>query len=83
MSELPPHGPEYQDPVPLDRELIVGRLQEYGVPIEREDLDGLDEDEVYDAILTYTLQAGLDMDEILPQVAPVEARDRSKDTDEI
>ncbi len=80
MSEFPSNNPEYEEPVTLDRELIVGRLQEYGVPIEPEDLDGLDEDETYNTILMYAVQAGVDIDEILPQVAPVESRDRSKDS---
>jgi|TARA_B100001245_G_scaffold55335_1_gene37493 hypothetical protein len=79
MSEILSNNSEYETPILLDRSLVIGRLQEYGVPIEPEDLEGLDEDEVYDAILTYALQAGVDMDEILPQVAPVESRDRSGD----
>jgi hypothetical protein len=80
MDEAFPSEKGYEEPHELDRELIVGRLQEYGVPIELEDLDGFDEDEAYDLILTYALQSGVDMDEVLPQVAPVESRDRSKDT---
>lgn len=54
MSEfISQSNPEYQEPHELDRTLIVGRLQEYGVAIEPEDLEGLDDDEVYDLIQLY------------------------------
>lgn len=81
MSEfIHQSGPEYEEPHELDRNLVVKRLQEYGVPIEPEDLEDLDEDEVYDLILSYTSACDIDMDEILPQVTPVESRNKSGDT---
>ena len=80
MDETFQGGAEYEEPVELDRELVVGRMQEFGINVEMEDLEGMDDDEVYDLILTYALQAGVDMDDILPEVAPVESRDRSEDT---
>jgi len=59
---------------PIDRGLVVGRLQEYGIAIEPGDFDGLDDDDVMGDIVTYAAMLDIDMDDILREVTPIESR---------
>lgn len=77
MAETLP-GPEQSGERPLDRSLVVGRLQEYGVNVELEDFEGLDDNEVMGDVTTYALEFGIDMDEIFPEIFPVVKRFKSE-----
>lgn len=79
MKEFAPSVEEELSPRALDRELIIGRLQEYGVGIEPEDLEGLDDQDVMGEIVTYVAMYDLDMDDILPEVTPIEHRTRGEE----
>lgn len=74
MSEIPGNNFEVDDQYPIDRQLVVGRLQEYGIDIELEDLDDKDDADVMGIIVTYATMYDFDMDDILPQVTPIENR---------
>lgn len=74
MSEMPPDNTEQDNTYPIDKELVVGRLQELGVDIEPEDLDDLDDEEVMTVILTHATMYDLDIDDVLRETAPVEKR---------
>lgn len=74
----PPYESEPQ-PYPLDRALVVGRLQEFGVDIEPEDLDGLDDEAVMGVILNYSTMYDLDIDDVLPEVTPIEHRTKGEE----
>lgn len=81
MSESLPADSEVLTQRPLDRELIVGRMQEYGVGIEPEDLEGEDDGDVLGIIAGYATLYDLDIDEIFPQVLPIENRLHNEDFD--
>jgi len=78
MSEFMPGSPESEPEHSIDRELIVGRLQEYGAEIEPEDLEGLDDNDVMGVLATYATMYDLDLDEILPETLPIEKRRREE-----
>lgn len=77
MAEILPE-PEQSGERPLDRSLVVGRLQEYGVNVELEDFEGLDDEEVMGDVTTYALEIGIDMDDIFPEIFPIEKRYKSE-----
>lgn len=74
MSEFLPENHELLNERPLDRELIVGRLQEYGVDLEPEDLEEEDDNEVMGIVATYLTMYDLDIDDVFPEVLPIESR---------
>ena len=80
MDETFPSYENHEEPVAIDLNLVVGRLQEFGVPVELEDFIDEDENDILGAIAGYAELYDLDMDEILPQVTPIESRDRTGDT---
>jgi len=77
MSVEFPGGSEMDRGFPLDRELIIGRLQEFGVEIEPEDIEDQDDNELIGTIVTLATMYDFDMDDILPQVTPVDSRTRN------
>ena len=60
----------------IDLVLVVGRLQELGVEVELEDFDGLDPNEILSHIASYATMYDIDIDDILPQVTPIESREK-------
>ncbi len=83
MNELLAHKPENQNNEPkLDRQLVVGRLRELGI---KEDLEYLFDEHEFDdnvllgEIVTLALMYDLDMDDVLPEVAPIEKRTRGEE----
>lgn len=80
MADLEPQPIEPEGERPIDRELVVGRLQEYGIPIELEDLEGEDDNDILGIIAGYveTFGVDVDMDDLFPETTPIEKRRRDE-----
>jgi hypothetical protein len=74
MSEELSHEFETSQEPLIDRQLVVGRLQEYGIEIELEDLEDLDENDLLGEIANLVTMYDLDIDDILREVTPIESR---------
>jgi len=77
MSVEFPSDSETDRELSLDRDLVIGRLQEYGVEIESEDIEDQDDNTLIGTIVTLATMYDFDMDDILPQITPVDSRTRN------
>jgi hypothetical protein len=62
----------------LDIDFVIGRLNELGIDVEREELEGEDDNDTIGNITMYATMYDFDIDDVLPQVTPIEGRAKSE-----